>query len=170
MSSRLLCSGINLIFMLFFLNNLITAQTNISNPKLYSYVQGKLNSSSQPKSKQPPAESSRLSSGLLYEALAGYSSSVKNKQLNKIPVKLFLPSENNMQLNNDINMSLVPAVLYNKKDKPQADSTGGKSFFKSNLFYFAGAAAAAAVIYILWPKKNTPGNSNVTFGQPPMPH
>lgn len=44
-----------------------------------------------------------------------------------------------------------------------------KSFFKSEIFYFACAAVLAASVYCIWKKDDTPTNNNKTFGQPSLP-
>ncbi len=46
---------------------------------------------------------------------------------------------------------------------------GGKSFFQSSWFYFAGVAVLAAAAYLLWPNKETPRSTGVTFGFPAVP-
>ncbi len=69
-----------------------------------------------------------------------------------------------------ISVNLIPGALV--KVSPVAGQTGNKSssFFSKNLFYFIGAAAIAVTVYLIWPKKEAPANSNTTFGVPPLPH
>lgn len=94
----------------------------------------------------------------------------RNKRTDNIPARLFLFTNFQYKYNSAPKMSLIPDGLFKKNSKPDKNADKEKSFFRSNLFYFVGAAVLAVTVYLLWPKKESPANSNVTFGVPPLPH
>lgn len=52
---------------------------------------------------------------------------------------------------------------------PGVTAEADKSSFTTDLFYVLGTAAVAAVVYFLWPEKDTEPSKTVTFGKPVHP-
>jgi hypothetical protein len=68
-----------------------------------------------------------------------------------------------------INQGLHPYFDFNADSTAVNTTQADKSFFKSGLFYFLGAIAAVVTVYLLWPGKEKPVKTSVTFGLPPAP-
>ena len=64
--------------------------------------------------------------------------------------------------------SLPVVSLRIQDDDPDSKSNEDESFFKSDLFYFIGAAALATTAYFIW-DNNDKTVSKKTFGTPPKP-
>ncbi len=59
-------------------------------------------------------------------------------------------------------------VIKTGENETDSKSEGNESFFKSDLFYFIGAAALATTFYFIW-DNNDKTVSKKTFGTPPKP-
>ena len=129
---------------------------------------------------QPPSSDSLIAGFLAGRQIKNISSYNHNETdiIDRNGSRLLLSDSRNEFLLNDIrsvfdkaiNMSLIPNVISGKNDDPVQSSNKSEHFLNKNLLYFLGTAAIAVTVYLVWPKKESPANSNTTFGVPPLPH
>ena len=144
-----------------------------SNPVLFAQSINRSNS-------QPPFSDSLITCFLAGRQIKNISSYNRNEtdNIDRNGSRLLLSDSRNEFLLNDIrpvfdkaiNMSLIPNVISGKNAEPVQSSNKSEHFLNKNLLYFLGAAAIAVTVYLVWPKKESPANSNTTFGVPPLPH
>jgi len=95
--------------------------------------------------------------------------SIISSQFNFAEIK---PNENKSLAELRFELESIP-ISKDIKIKTSTDSNEdkqeSKSFFKSEIFYFACAAVLAATAYMVWKKNDEPVNTSKTFGTPPLP-
>lgn len=149
----------------FFLSPVLVAQTYNGNSKLLPVVK------SQKNFLITSITGTHLKNKFLFNEQNSKAIDIIDKELlYDIPLEINLIAGIQPMYNKKVDMNLITLPLSKKGNIPAQDTSKKESFFSKNLFYFIGAAVVAVTVYLLWPKKESPANTNVTFGLPPLPH
>lgn len=99
-----------------------------------------------------------------------YSSNLFAIPKNNFQLKRVVKSNSLLKFKEEFtSIPLAEQINVTNSDDQENSKEESKSFFKSEIFYFACAAVLAGTIYAVWSKSDNPQSTTKTFGKPPVP-